>query len=73
MAAKEGIAYHERLADILTELKNKGVLQGAMVGVAQSYLSFRNRALHAKWAELDIASVQSALAFTEQLLLQHFA
>ena len=73
LATKEGIAHYEKLGDTLEELKKKGILQGAQVGVAQSYLSFRNKALHAKWAEVDMASVQSALAFTEQLLLKHFA
>ena len=73
LASKEGIAHYEKLADTLDELKKKGILQGAQVGVAQSYLSFRNKALHASWADVDMASVQSALAFTEQLLLKHFA
>jgi len=73
LAAKEGIAHYDKLADTLEELKMKGILQGAQVGVAQSFLSFRNKALHAKWAEVDMPSVQSALAFTEQLLLKHFA
>jgi uncharacterized protein YutE (UPF0331/DUF86 family) len=73
LAAKEGIPHSEKLADALEELKRRGVLRGAEVGVAQSYLGFRNKALHAEWAEVDMASVQSALAFTEQLLLKHFA
>jgi hypothetical protein len=73
LATKEGIAHYEKLADTLEELKKKGILQGAQVGVAQSYLGFRNKALHAKWTEVDLSSVQSALAFTEQLLLKHFA
>jgi len=31
----------EKLADVLTSLKNSGVLQGPQVGIAQSYLTFR--------------------------------
>jgi hypothetical protein len=72
LATKEGIGHHEKLADTLEALKENGILQGAQVGIAQSYLSFRNKALHAKWAEIEMASVQSALAFTEHLLLDHF-
>jgi hypothetical protein len=33
----------EKLADVLIWLKDMGVLQGSEVGIAQSYLSFRNR------------------------------
>lgn len=61
----------EKLADVLIWLKNTGVLQGSEVGIAQSYLSFRNRALHAKWSEVDRPSVESVLAFTEQIILKN--
>ena len=62
----------EKLADVLIWLKDMGVLQGSEVGIAQSYLSFRNRALHAKWDEVDLPSVESVLAFTEQIILKNF-
>jgi hypothetical protein len=73
LAAKSGLGDHEKLADTLEELKKQGALQGAQVGIAQSYLSFRNKALHAKWGEVDLSAVESVLAFTEQLLLKHFS
>jgi hypothetical protein len=62
----------EELQDILIELKNAGVMQSPQIGIAQSYLSFRNHALHANWNKIQRESVQSALGFTEQLLLRHF-
>ena len=62
----------EKLADVLIWLKDMGVLQGSEVGIAQSYLSFRNRALHAKWDEVHLPSVESVLAFTEQIILKNF-
>ena len=62
----------EKLADVLIWLKDMGVLQGSEVGIAQSYLSFRNRALHAKWDEVDLPSVGSVLAFSEQIILKNF-
>jgi len=68
-----GVPASDRLADVLSALKDAGVLQGAQVGIAQSYLQFRNRALHAKWAEVDRASAQGVLSFTEQLLVSEFA
>ena len=61
----------EKLAEVLDWLKENGVLQGSEVGIAQSYLSFRNRALHAKWKEVDRPSVESVLAFTEQVILRN--
>ncbi len=48
-------------------------LQGAQLGIAQSYLTFRNRALHAKWAKVDRAAAQSVLSFTEQVVASQFA
>ena len=66
------LQHQDKLADVLSSLKDAGVLQGAQVGIAQSYLSFRNRALHAKWPEVDRASCQSVLSFTEQLLATEF-
>ena len=62
----------EKLTDVIIQLKNAGFLQGAEVGIAQSYLSFRNRALHAKWNEVDRPSIESVIAFTEQIILKNF-
>jgi hypothetical protein len=73
IAAKHSRPHCEKLADTLDDLKTQGHLQGAQVGIAQSYLSFRNKALHAKWDEVDLSAVGSVLAFTEQLLLKHFS
>ena len=73
LAESAGLPHHEKLADVVTALKAKDILQGAQVGIAQSYLSFRNRALHAKWAEVDASAVASVLGFTEALLVKHFS
>jgi hypothetical protein len=72
IAIKHKIPPMEKLADIITELKNRQVLQGPQVGIAQSYLGFRNKALHAGWSQIERPSVYSVLAFTEQLILAHF-
>ena len=73
IATKHGLPEREKLADTLEEMKKMGILKGAQVGIAQSYLGFRNKALHAKWDEVDVAAVQSVLAFTEQMILAHFS
>jgi hypothetical protein len=67
-----GLPEHEKLQDVLIALKDKEVLQRTEVGTAQSYLSFRNNALHARWSEVDRPVVQCALGFTEQIILKHF-
>lgn len=72
LAELKGVPQEEKLADVLTALKSAGVLQGAEVGIAQSYLGFRNKALHARWSEIDLPAVQAVLAFTEQIILQRF-
>jgi hypothetical protein len=68
----KGLGDHERLMDVLTELKTACVLQGSEVGIAQSYLNFRNHALHARWNMVNRPAVESALAFTAQIILKHF-
>jgi hypothetical protein len=67
----KGLPEQERLQDVLIALKDAGVPQRTEVTTAQSYLSFRNHALHARWSEVDRPVVQSALGFTEQIILKH--
>jgi hypothetical protein len=73
LAQANGIPHIEKLQDVLTELKNKTVLQGTEVGIAQSYLNFRNSALHAQWGKIDRPSVAGVQGFVEGLLMKHFA
>jgi len=73
LAELNALGQKDKLADLLTDLKEAAVIQGAQVGVAQSYLAFRNRALHAQWTEVDRPEVASVLGFTEQLILKHFS
>jgi hypothetical protein len=68
-----GVIGRDDLADVLTKLKDAGVIQSSQVGIAQSHLSFRNHALHANWEKIGRESVHSVLGFVEQLLLKHFS
>jgi hypothetical protein len=61
------------LSDVVSHLKNAGLLVSPQLGIVQSYLNFRNRALHADWEKIDRTSVGSALALVEELLLKHFS
>lgn len=68
-----GVVERPKLAVVLENLKSSGALQGSQFGIAQSYLQFRNDALHADWPKLQRESVASVLGFVEQLLLKHFS
>jgi hypothetical protein len=68
-----GVPGEDDLSEVLKKLKDTGVMQGPQVGIAQSYLSFRNHALHANWDKIEKESIHSVLGFVEQLLLKHFS
>jgi len=68
-----GVMGRDDLANVIDALKKAGVLQAPQLGIAVSYLKFRNDALHADWQTIDRASVNSVLGFVEQLLVRHFA
>jgi hypothetical protein len=63
----------DKLDAIIDRLKNAGLLVSPQLGIALSYLSFRNHALHAEWDKIDRASVTSVLGFVQELLLKHFS
>jgi hypothetical protein len=44
-----GITDRPKLEQVISTLKDKGILKGGEVGTAQSYLKFRNDSLHADW------------------------
>jgi len=67
-----GVIGRDKLDEVINALKNADILQAPQLGIAISYLSFRNHALHSDWQKIDRASVHSVLGFVEQLLLKHF-
>jgi hypothetical protein len=72
-AAKAAVNGRPKLQVVVEALKTADVLRGAEFTTAQGYLKFRNDSLHADWANVSAAVVGSCLAFTEGLLLKHFA
>jgi hypothetical protein len=56
------------LSDVIDALRQKGVLVSPQLGTAQSFLSFRNHALHANWEKIDRSEVASALAFVQEVI-----
>jgi hypothetical protein len=68
-----GVVGRPKLEDVVVALKTAGVLNGSEVGIALSYLQFRNHSLHAEWAKVEKSQVQSCIGFIEALLLKHFS
>lgn len=67
-----GITDRPNLSEVIIKLKEKGILKGSQVGIAQSFLNFRNNALHADWNKIEKASIESVLGFVQELLSKHF-
>jgi hypothetical protein len=68
-----GIHDRRKLSEVLIALKEGKILEGAQFGIAQSYLQFRNDAVHADWDKVDSSAVSSCIGFVEQLLMKHFS
>lgn len=68
-----GVGGRPSLQEVLTTLKDAGVLKGGETGVAQSFLKFRNDSLHADWANVSRVQVESCIAFIDGMLLKHFS
>jgi len=68
-----GIPHIEKLQDLINELKDRNLLQGSQVGIALSYLNFRNSALHAQWDKVEREAVASVLGFCEQLMIKEIS
>lgn len=72
-SAFAGVVGRDDLDDVIAALQTKGILVSPQLGIALSYLSFRNHALHADWEKIELEAVHSILGFVEQLLMKHFA
>jgi hypothetical protein len=70
---KADVVGRPKLEEVVTSLKNAGILKGGEVGTAQSYMKFRNDSLHADWDKVQTSQVQSCTAFIEALLAKHFS
>jgi hypothetical protein len=68
-----GVVGRPKLDEVISALKNAGILKGSEVSIALSYLPFRNDSLHADWPRVQKSQVQSCIAFIEALLMKHFS
>lgn len=62
-----GVTGRPKLDAVIGELKGADVFKGGQVGIANSYLKFRNDSLHADWKRIDRSQVESCLAFCVRL------
>ncbi|HKQ57349.1 MAG TPA: hypothetical protein VJY35_05740 [Candidatus Eisenbacteria bacterium] len=72
-ASKAGLTGRPDLQEVVGALKTAGVFQGASTTIALGYLRFRNDALHADWAGITPAAIESCLGFVQGLLAEHFS
>ncbi|HEY6339018.1 MAG TPA: hypothetical protein VIW68_11055 [Candidatus Sulfotelmatobacter sp.] len=70
---KAGITSRVKLDQVLSELKDKGILQGGEPGVAQTFLKFRNDSLHADWKNVTESQVASCLGLLDSLIVKHLS
>jgi hypothetical protein len=54
-----GVKGRPPLQDVITALKDAAILKGAEIGIAQSFLKFRNDSLHADWVNVSRIQVES--------------
>lgn len=67
-----GVSGRPDLSAVLQAIKTAGIIIGPQFTTAQGYQTFRNHALHAEWAKVEKSTINSCLAFVEELLSQHF-
>jgi len=70
---KAGVTDRPKLEEVIGRLKTSGALAGAAVSTATGHLRFRNDSLHADWTKVQVATVNSCMAFVEGLLREHFS
>jgi hypothetical protein len=72
-AVQNGLdVYDADLSQVVNSLKSKGILRGPQAGVAQSYVSLRNKAFHAQFDKIEVPEVKSLIAFTEAFVIENF-
>ena len=65
--------YNRDFRGVVQKLKDAGILTGAQPSLAMGYSTFRDRAFHGQFNEIDRATTESALVFVEGLLASHLS
>ncbi len=61
------------MEQVINALKGKGLLKGVQASLAKGHKELRKKAFHANWDNIEKASVNSAIAFTESFILENFS
>ncbi|GAI75371.1 unnamed protein product [marine sediment metagenome] len=61
------------MSEVINALKSKGLLKDPQASIVQGHTKLRNKAFHANWDNIETASVNSAIAFTESFILDKFS
>jgi hypothetical protein len=61
------------MSQVVNALKSQGLLKDPQATIVRSYVKLRNKAFHAEWDKIEKESVNSAIGFTEQFILEHFS
>lgn len=61
------------MSEVISLLKSTQLLQRTESKVVQSYVTLRNKSLHAEWDKINIPEVSSLIGYVEGFILAHFA
>ena len=72
-AIQEGLDVQDKdMSTVINALISNGKLKGPQGRVVKGHIKLRDKAFHAEWDQIDKPSVSSAIAFTEQFVLENF-
>ena len=73
-ASNRGLDVHDKdMSSVVNALKAAGVIPGPQGALLSGFVKLRNKAFHAQWEAIDIAAVNSIIAFTEIFLVKQFS
>ena len=63
----------KNMSSVVNALKAEGVIPSLQGKVLDRYVQIRNKTFHAQWDEIDAASINAIIAFTEIFIIQQFS
>lgn len=74
LADQHGLDVEARdLSEVISALRSKGLVPSTQGKIMQSFVTLRNKALHAEWAKIDTSEVHGVIAFVQDFLVTRFA
>lgn len=73
-ARHRGLEVHDKvMSEVVNALKGAGAIRSPQGKVLDGYVKIRDKTFHAQWDSVDVASINSIIAFTETFLVQQFS